>query len=117
MDSNTRRTSDMSDTDPVFGECQPASLSFADVNEFVYDPDQQFENLQSLCLTLAAALGAKSLPWTDPPTWDGERWSHKWPDRFVAQFWDGGFQVLSAPNHPSEFRGVVRILPLTESKS
>lgn len=111
----------MSDTDPVFDECQPASLSFADVNEFVYDPDQQFENLQALCLTLAAALGAKSLPWTDPPTWTGERWSKEWPCPCVVDFGpDRNFQqyliASIALNITPSYALAVRILPL-ESKS
>lgn len=38
------------------GCTQPAELTFACVNNFVHDPNTDFEDLQALCLGLASEL-------------------------------------------------------------
>jgi hypothetical protein len=76
----------------------PVNLSFAAVNEFVHEPDQCFEHLQWLCLTLATALDARAD--------DGQAVTPGWLE--AIGFRDGDeCQAISAANGTTlEFSGI-----------
>lgn len=116
-----RTGDDVSEEDDLEAKpwAEPKSLSFADVNDFVFEVERHFEELQGLCLTLAGALD-KRPGWRSPPTWTGERWSEPWPDIYVAEWNDDTFSIRTTPYPPGKNLTRLRlvcILSLTESRS